>query len=458
MNKGTIMEETLFEGYRLQNRLWHRLAIRSSLRDTPLNVLIRRSSFMFFASVNTFVAAPILFCISIYRNKPSTAINPAIFITTMVSVLVFWTKEGRYHHIVAVHQVLILVMPILLQFELGGIIKGGAVFLGASLCPLGAAFFCSAKTARVWFALYFLAMVITFTAECYLSTLTTRQSLLFFMNYMGVMTITFCGAFTFRVRLDTEYDRSEKLLDNVLPRSIAKRLKEGEIHIIDHFDGVTILFVDLVGFTVASAKMRPSFLIGCFLADVFSAWEQVCVSRSMEKIKTIGDAFMVVGGLDESTTKTTTTTHQNGEDTASQMVLLGLDMQKALDSINKRYDLNFKCRIGIHSGPVIAGVIGVRKFAFDVWGDAVNTASRMESHGMPGYLHMSSETYEKVKHQLSHIDIRCRGEIDVKGKGKMKTYTIKMPQKTPAIPNPSKAALKSQSLLIVPPEISMKNK
>jgi adenylate cyclase len=238
-----------------------------------------------------------------------------------------------------------------------------------------------------------------------------------------------------------------------LPRSIAKRLKEGEIHIIDHFDGVTILFVDLVGFTVASANMRPSFLIGSFLADVFSAWEKICVTRSMEKIKTIGDAFMVVGGLDASTT----TSHPNGEDTASQMVLLGLDMQEALDTINKRYDLSFKCRIGIHSGPVIAGVIGVRKFAFDVWGDAVNTASRMESHGIPGYLHMSSETHEKVKHQLSHIDIRCRGEIDVKGKGKMKTYTIKMPQR-PSLLNPSIAPMKSQSLLIVPPEISMKNK
>jgi adenylate cyclase len=447
-----IMDEILLGGHGKQNKYWHRLAIKSSLQDTPLNELIRRSAFMYFATINSFVAAPILLCICLYLNKLSTALNPAIFISIMFCCLTFGSKEGRYYKIVYVHQVLILIMPIHLQFELGGLIKGGFVCSGSMLCPLGAAFFCPVDTANIWLGMYFIALLIMFLIERQQSlsefspvNISLREQLLFFMNIFGVTAITFCGAMTFRVRLDTEYRRSEKLLDNVLPKSIAKRLKAGESDIIDNFDSVSILFADLVGFTVASAEMHPAFLIGIFLRDVFSAWDKLCENRSMEKIKTIGDAFMAVGGLDMKT-------DGKGDETAVQMVLLGLEMQQALDIINERYDMKFKCRIGIHSGPVIAGVIGVRKFAFDVWGDAVNTASRMESHGMPGYLQMSSETHDKVKGEesgLSHLEIKCRGEIEVKGKGKMKTFLIEMKQNDASLPN----KVKKQSLVIVKGDI-----
>jgi adenylate cyclase len=431
-------------GNQNQHQYWHHLAIKSSRRDTPANELIRRSAFLLFASANTFIAAPIFVSLCFYLNEPFIALNPGIYFLIMFSCLTFWTTEGRYDDIVFVHQVLILVLPICLQFELGGLIRSGIACMGSTLCPLGAALFCTVDTAKILLGLYSITLLMIFAIERKQALLESSpidisplEQMLFFMNIFGVTVITFCVALTFRVRLDTEYNRSEKLLDNVLPKSIAKRLKEGESDIIDNFESVSILFADLVGFTAASAEMYPSFLIGMFLRDVFSVWDQLCENRSVEKIKTIGDAFMVVGGLESSN-------GENGDEKAVQMVLLGLEMQQGLDIINLRYDMKFKCRIGIHSGPVIAGVIGVQKFAFDVWGDAVNTASRMESHGIPGYLQISSETYEKVKEDVTHLDIQCRGEIEVKGKGKMKTFVIEM-GKNSQLP----VILKKSSLVIL---------
>ncbi len=207
----------------------------------------------------------------------------------------------------------------------------------------------------------------------------------------------------------------------------------------------------MVGFTaaaVAATANQPSFFIGLFLRDVFSAWDQLLIERNIDKIKTIGDAFMAVGGIEENqhgiasirggntsyTTRSEKTRNDFSQRTLKEvsieMVLLALEMQQALQQVNKRYGLNFKCRIGMHSGPVIGGVIGVKKFAFDVWGDAVNTASRMESHGIPDYLQMSSDMYKDVIATISDlgINVTCRGNIEVKGKGTMKTYLIHMSQ------------------------------
>jgi adenylate cyclase len=419
---------------KVKNRYWYRLAIRSSLPDTPLNELIRRSAFMLMSSL-TCLAGLIWGLMYTYLDEPNAAMYPYTYSVLMTTCFILLTKEGRYHDIVFVQLALILVLPICLQFEVGGIVKAGGVVIWCFLCPLGAALFCSPSTAKTWFLVYILCMIVTISAESWEPRMNANNALsileitMFTMNICGAMTITFFGALTFSVRLDIEYNRSEKLLHNVLPRSIAQRLKEGESHIIDHFDGVSILFADLVGFTKAAAEFHPNFLIGMFLRDVFSSWDQVCARHSMEKIKTIGDAFMAVGGIEKEGGR-------SGAQTATDMILLGFEMQKGLDEINKRYQMKFKCRIGLHSGPVIAGVIGVRKFAFDVWGDAVNTASRMESHGIPGYLHLTAETYEKVKNKLSHLDFKCRGEMEIKGKGIMTTYLIEIPQDKEIADNP----------------------
>ncbi len=361
-------------------------------------------------------------------------------------------QEGKYSEIVTVHQMAILFGPIILQFLLGGVAETGCMFLVTVQCPVGAAFFCRSKTAILWFKIFLLCLILTLcldyvifasaiaiasdcesassatttsTSSTSTFTFTPMEYLHLFMNITGITCIAFFAVLTMRLKLDMEYKRSNNLLENILPRSISKRLKEGESQIIENFEDVTILFADLHGFTNALAQLElpPGFFIGRFLGDVFSAWDEVCKQYSIDKIKTIGSGFMAVGGIEEDKKKKP----RSGNMIAVSMVALGLEMQRELDLINTRYGMEFKVRVGIHSGPVIGGVIGEKKISFDVWGDAVNTASRMETLGLPDCIHISSVTYNKVKnflHNNPDIDCRCRGEIDIKGKGKMTTYVI----------------------------------
>jgi len=349
----------------------------------------------------------------------------------MTLCFIFLTSEGQYENIVFLQLLLILVLPISMQLSVGGIVRGGAVIIWSFLCPLGAALFCHHSIAKRWFAVYLISMICTllneFTYEASennpnFAILGGKEIGLFIVNICGAMTITFFGALAFSIKLDEEFSRSEDLLLNILPKSIAKRLKMGEVHIIDNIDAVTILFADLVGFTKASAELHPNFLIGMVLRDVFCAWDQLSQRRSVEKIKTIGDAYMCVGGLDEEETNKCGM-KRTGRLVAYEMVMLGLEMKRALDSVNAKHGTEFQVRIGVHTGPCIAGVIGVKRFAFDIWGDAVNTASRMESHGVPGQIHISSDTYDKIKH-LSYLNFQCQGETMVKGKGHMTTYLV----------------------------------
>jgi len=458
----------LFEEKPLSNKPWYQMAINSSPRDTQPNELIIRSSFMLIAFINAFIATPIVSMVYTFRGDDYDGIFPLSYSIIMVPLLIFYTNnEGHYDKIVMIHQILTLVLPICLQYKLGGLIKSGAIFLASLLCPLGAAFFTTKKAALRWFVLYVIIFFGLFFLEYnYYTTdsstsssssgigsnnghgneliLSPRECVFFFMNIGGVLFITFSVGLMIRTKLASEYKKSERLIDNVLPKSIAKRLKEGESQIINNFEGVTILFADLVGFTSAAAVNQPSFLIGLFLRDVFSAWDQLLLLRDIDKIKTIGDAFMAVGGIEENqerasrkevsgnspdeNNKSNSSSQRSAKEVTLEMILLALEMQQALNVINKRYNVKFNCRIGIHTGPVIAGVIGMKKFSFDVWGDAVNTASRMESHGIPGYLQFSSHTYKEVKSALSSLGIPVlyRGKIGVKGKGKMKTYLIQM--------------------------------
>jgi class 3 adenylate cyclase len=210
--------------------------------------------------------------------------------------------------------------------------------------------------------------------------------------------------------LTNEQEKSERLLLNILPQTIAQKLKQGYSNIADGFAEVTILFADIVGFTQLSEQLPPLQLLN-LLNELFSAFDQLCERHDLEKIKTIGDAYMVVGGLP--------TPRADHADAIAQMAL---DMQQELTKFNDKHTTALSIRIGINTGPAIAGVIGTKKFIYDLWGDAVNTASRMESHGLPGCIQVSSTTYEQLKHNYSFQE---RGVIQVKGKGKMTTYLLK---------------------------------
>ena len=211
-------------------------------------------------------------------------------------------------------------------------------------------------------------------------------------------------------QLAAEKEKSDNLLLNILPVSIANRLKKKEETIADRYDEVTVLFSDLVGFTEFSAKHTPKELV-YKLNILFSKFDDLLDHYKIEKIKTIGDALMLVSGAPRRL-----------KNHASEMAKMALSMYDCLDDFNNEYGESLNLRIGIHTGPVVAGVMGKKKFTYDLWGDAVNTASRMESHGIPGIVHISASTYKHIKNEF-HIE--SRGKIEVKGKGKMSTYILK---------------------------------
>jgi adenylate cyclase len=178
-------------------------------------------------------------------------------------------------------------------------------------------------------------------------------------------------------RLAAEQARSESLLHNVLPVGIVDRLKRGERRIADRFENVTILFCDIVNFTAFAAAIPAGEVVG-HLDHMFSGFDQLCRSWGVEKIKTIGDAYMAAAGLPEARAD-----HQ------ASVAELALGMQDVVRDYNASAGVDFQVRIGIHSGPVVAGIIGRSKFIYDVWGDAVNTASRLEAYGLPGRIQVS---------------------------------------------------------------------
>jgi class 3 adenylate cyclase len=209
--------------------------------------------------------------------------------------------------------------------------------------------------------------------------------------------------------LDAEKQKSDALLLNVLPAAIAERLKLENRPIADGFQDVSVLFADIVGFTRLSARLSPEELVGR-LNQLFSAFDDLLDRFRLEKIKTIGDAYMVVGGLN------------GGKDHALALAELALDMLARIAELSAQFNEDFSVRIGINTGPVVGGVIGKKKFIYDVWGDTVNIASRMESTGTPGAVQVSHETYLRIQHMYVFED---RGEIEVKGKGPMRTWLIK---------------------------------
>ncbi|WP_373537507.1 adenylate/guanylate cyclase domain-containing protein [Microcoleus sp.] len=209
--------------------------------------------------------------------------------------------------------------------------------------------------------------------------------------------------------LKLQQEQTEKLLLNILPKPIADRLQKEQKLIADHFDDVTVLFADLVGFTEFSAHKSPTQLVE-ILNAIFSEFDRLSELHGLEKIKTIGDAYMVVGGL--PTVR---------EDHSEAIALLALEMQAALRIFNTKVGESFELRIGIHSGSVVAGIIGISKFSYDLWGDTVNVASRMESNGLPGKIQVTATTYERLKARFVFEE---RGEISVKGKGTMLTYWL----------------------------------
>ncbi len=241
-----------------------------------------------------------------------------------------------------------------------------------------------------------------------------RNLLLIGLVFMGVFAFIF---FRQRTRISRERDRSENLLLNILPEEIAQELKEKGKAEARNFDRASILFTDFKGFTQKSATLSATDLVN-EINHCYEAFDSIIEKYDIEKIKTIGDSYMAAGGLPIPTNNSVKNT-----------VLAALEMQefiashtKAMDAIGKQA---FQMRVGIHTGPVVAGIVGVKKFQYDIWGDAVNTASRMENHGEVGKVNISQATYQLLKDD-AHFVFESRGKIEAKGKGEMEMWFVNL--------------------------------
>jgi len=209
--------------------------------------------------------------------------------------------------------------------------------------------------------------------------------------------------------LAVEQEKSERLLLNILPASIAGRLKQGEQTIAERYSDVTVLFADLVGFTTLVKHTDPVELVG-LLNDLFSRYDRIAGRLGLEKIKTIGDCYLVVGGLPEAR-----------PDHPEAVANMALEMLDVLEQFNAERRTKLRLRLGMHTGPVVAGVIGNQKFAYDLWGATVNLASRLQTSGVPNRIHLSADTGELLRHKFRLAE---RGAIACKGIGKVRTCLI----------------------------------
>jgi class 3 adenylate cyclase len=215
-------------------------------------------------------------------------------------------------------------------------------------------------------------------------------------------------------RLNAE---NERLLLNILPPTIAERLRGGETVIADRFDDMAVLFADVVGFTELSSRLEPTEVVA-LLNEIFSMCDRLADRFGLEKIKTIGDAYMVVGGLDQGDHEAGVRSHETHPADVADMALAMLaEMGRFREASGRPIEI----RIGMNVGPAVAGVIGLKKFIYDVWGDTVNTASRMESTGVPGRIQVTRETYERLRDAFT---FEARGLVDVKGKGRVETWLL----------------------------------
>jgi guanylate cyclase len=341
-------------------------------------------------------------------------------VIVIISLAIFFVTK-RFRVFRATQLFMMLVLPFLLQWSLGGFAAGSAVALWAITAPLGALMFSGLRQAWPWFFGFVGLIVVSGVLEVMgvlpQPAIPVAIRLVFFILDLGAVALTVFVLLLYfvgerekmKTALEVEHARSESLLLNVLPAPVAERLKRSEAVIADGFEGVTVLFADIVGFTPLSASLTPNEVV-TLLNGLFTAFDRLVDECGLEKIKTIGDAYMVAAGVPVPRA-----------DHAQAIADLALAMRVELARLRQEIDAPIDIRIGIDSGPAVAGVIGKRKFIYDLWGDTVNTASRMESHGLPGEVQLTERAADAVRQ--SHM-VRDRGVIEVKGKGPMRTYFL----------------------------------
>lgn len=325
---------------------------------------------------------------------------------------------------------LFLFFPFVMQWSIGDFVSSSGVALWAIMAPIGALIFHGRRESMPWFVAFVIFTAMSgvfdfFLADQQPSRIPMRTVAVFFvLNFAAISAIVYVLFHHFadeksKARdllkkehhlLQLEQDRSEKLLLNILPQPIAQRLMLEEKNIADGFPNVSVMFADIVNFTQLAGGMPPNRMVS-LLNDIFSGFDMLAEKHGLEKIKTIGDAYMVAGGLDDS----------GGQQYAYAIADMALDMQDWLRHYPAAQDTKLELRIGIGSGPVVAGVIGIKRFIYDLWGDTVNIASRMTSEATIGAIQVDVTTYQLLHNRYHFSEAQ---QVPVKGKGMMEVYVL----------------------------------
>ena len=344
-------------------------------------------------------------------GAPVAAAIPAAYsIITPINTLVFArTRNLGFYRFTQL--LLTLFLPWLLMLNLGGFKESSVVIIWAALCPLVSLLLEDLRETVLWIIGFVALLVVSAFLQPHLAPSGLPEDFVtwfFVLNVGSVIAIVFGLLYYFVGQRNFFQERSERLLLNILPREISEALKADRRTIAAHYDNASILFADVVEFTPMAAEMTPLDLVN-LLNEVFQCFDDLVENHDLEKIKTIGDCYMVASGVPRPRA-----------DHAIALVQLALDMRDAV--ARRRFggrELTF--RIGINSGPVVAGVIGRKKFIYDLWGEAVNVASRMESQGHRGAVQITRHTYEQVK---GSFDCEARGTIKVKGADQMEIWHV----------------------------------
>src|SRR5580700_10852241 len=371
--------------------LQRRLLVLMSLGTLPLTVLW---------SVTYFAA-----------GAPLAASAPAVYsvVTPINTALLVWTRNFRLYRFTQL--LMILVLPWVVMMSLGGFKESSVVIIWAALCPLVSLLIEDLRRTLLWIVGFVLLLIVSAILQPYLTPSRLPEAFVtwfFVLNLGSVIAIAFALLYYFVAQRNFFQERSETLLLNILPKEISDALKTDRSAIAAHYESASVLFADVVGFTPMAAAMIPLRLVN-LLNEVFSGFDDLVEKHGLEKIKTIGDCYMVAAGVP-----------RERADHALALTQLALDMREAVASRTFGGE-RLAFRIGISSGPVVAGVIGRKKFIYDLWGATVNLASRMESHGQSGVVQITRST-----HDLVGAEFECEPAttIQVKGAGAVEVWRV----------------------------------
>jgi adenylate cyclase len=343
-----------------------------------------------------------------------------VYAAISVASIVIFARTRNFGLLLNLQLLAIAFAPTLSMIPIGGWLATGGVGLWGILAPLGALVFRDVRSGIRWFVVWLLAFVGSGLAASLLGGKSPLPA--WFSNLMLGLNISVGGLIVFTllalfaqqrhdalVALRSAQERAENLLLNILPASIAERLKESPHTIADQFSAASVLFADVVDFTPYAEKLPPTEVVG-MLDRLFGHFDTLSERYGLEKIKTIGDCYMVASGVPDPR-----------PDHASALARLALDMMAATRPDGAVGNLDLRLRIGLNSGPVVAGVIGRKRFLYDLWGDAVNTASRMESQGTPDCIQITRATHDLIGDEFV---CEYRGRVSVKGKGEVEAWYL----------------------------------